>query len=84
MKTGAGGLEFLLAAGVVLCAALAGGQLWAMTGSVDAGLLAGIAIGAVLSVGARFLYTQISRAGRQQMFAATEDLLDPPQPDRAA
>ncbi|MBT3343310.1 MAG: hypothetical protein HN712_14065 [Gemmatimonadetes bacterium] len=76
MKAGAGGLIFLLAAGVVLCAALAGGQLWAMTGSVDAGLFAGAGIGAVLSVGARLLYTQIDRAGRQQMFASTEDLQD--------
>ncbi len=76
MKTGSGSLVFLLVAGVALTAALAGGQIWAMTGSVDAGLLSGCAAAGVLAAGARVLYSQISRAGRKQMFAATEQLQD--------
>ena len=76
MKTDGGGLIFLLAAGVVLCAALGGGQLWVMTGSVDTGIFTGVAFGAVLTVGARLLYPRIMRAGRRQMFAATEELQD--------
>ncbi|MBT4101579.1 MAG: hypothetical protein HOM68_12865 [Gemmatimonadetes bacterium] len=74
MKTGGASLVFLLAAGVTLTSALAGGQVWAMTGSVDAGILSGCAVAAVLAVAARALYGQISRAGRKQMFATTEEL----------
>ena len=68
MKTGGASLVFLLAASVILASALAGGQIWAMIGSVDGGIWSGCA------VAARALYGQISRVGRKQMFATTEEL----------
>ena len=76
LKTGGGSLVFLLAAGVLLTSALAGGQIWAITGSVDAGVLSGVSVAAVMAVAARALYGQISRAGRKKMFASVEELQD--------
>lgn len=66
MKTSPG-LLFSIFLLVFMAAALLGGQLWAMTGSVPLGVAAGLAVGALLSVGARALVRRLA-PGRRQFF----------------
>lgn len=64
MKTSPG-LLFSVVLLVLMAAALLGGQLWALTGSVPVGLAAAAAAAALLGAGARTLLRRFAPGGRQ-------------------
>ena len=73
-RRAAPGLLFLIAVGVLLAAALGGGQVWAVTGSVPLGVTAAIVITTLLSLGVRPLLRRLA-VGRQ-VFGEQRGLVD--------
>lgn len=58
------GLSFTLGALVLLCAGLAGGQVWALTGSTALGIAAGVGVGAGLGAAVRPLLRRVDLGRR--------------------
>jgi|TARA_B100001964_G_scaffold218291_1_gene259159 hypothetical protein len=69
------GLLFLGALLVLLTAALAGGQVWALTGSTPLGITVTVCTGALLGLGSRPLVRRLT-PGRRQFFGEYHGALE--------